>query len=209
MQMRALTTLASLAWACALTLVRADEPALPFLFLDPDDPAFADVRRQGERVVDQAGSALVLELRRLSATAPAAQILGSVHLKNYRLPAAAAGRPRVTAVRHFSSQLRDPANAPDAADQAALDRIRQQIESGDDVSPLLLQRVTVPGTPPEWRVYRPLVLLPECVVCHGTPDKLGPGVADALKPLYPADKATGYRAGQWRGLLRVSLAWGS
>ncbi len=198
----------SLACAWFLGSASAQVPANPpYVFLAADDPAFAEVRRLGERTADQAGGALIMELRRLSATASTAQVVGAVHLKNYKLPASAPGRPRVIAVRRTSNQIRDPANNPDAADQAALDRIRAEIEGGDEVSSLLLQRVTLPGQREEWRFYRPLVLLKQCVDCHGKPSALAPGVEAALAQLYPQDKAVGYNAGQWRGLLRVSLLW--
>jgi mono/diheme cytochrome c family protein len=40
---------------------------------------------------------------------------------------------------------------------------------------------------------KPIVIAaPVCLQCHGAPDKLAPGVADALKELYPQDQATGY-----------------
>lgn len=37
------------------------------------------------------------------------------------------------------------------------------------------------------------------------PDKLGPGVADSLKELYPHDQATGYTVGDLRGAVSVKI----
>jgi hypothetical protein len=54
-------------------------------------------------------------------------------------------------------------------------------------------------------VYRPVGVAPPCLACHGPADTLAPGVRTKLAALYPSDQATGYAAGQWRGLLRVSL----
>ena len=34
---------------------------------------------------------------------------------------------------------------------------------------------------------------PVCLHCHGAPDKLAPGVAEALKELYPMDRRRGTR----------------
>lgn len=42
-----------------------------------------------------------------------------------------------------------------------------------------------------------------CLKCHGA--KVAPPVAEALKKHYPEDKATGYAAGQFRGLFWVKL----
>jgi len=41
--------------------------------------------------------------------------------------------------------------------------------------------------------------------CHGARDKLAPGVADALKELYPQDQATGYAVGDLRGAVSVKI----
>lgn len=44
---------------------------------------------------------------------------------------------------------------------------------------------------------------PVCLQCHGAPDKLAPGVAEALKDLYPM--ATGYAVGDLRGAISVRI----
>ena len=111
----------------------------------------------------------------------------------------------MTAIRRTSLQVRNPANAPDPADLAALELIRGQLENGDDVAKVLVQRVTLPGQPPEWRVYRPLVTLKQCLECHGPTDTLAPGVADTLKVFFPSDQAVNFKAGSWRGLIRASI----
>ncbi|MDQ5978384.1 MAG: hypothetical protein QG602_1358 [Verrucomicrobiota bacterium] len=175
-------------------------------FVDPADPTVAEIRSIGERALDHCGTALILEVRRVLTTNSAALAIGKLHLKDYKLPAAAPGKPAVTAIRRTGLQVRNPANAPDAADLAALERIQAQLESGDEVSKVLVQRVTLPGQPPEWRVYRPLVTLKQCLDCHGSPETLAPGVADTLKIFYPADQALNFRTGSWRGLIRASVS---
>ena len=55
----------------------------------------------------------------------------------------------------------------------------------------------------------PILLAEQCVACHGTPDKLAPGVADALAGLYPEDQATGFAAGELRGWFWVEVPAGS
>jgi hypothetical protein len=199
-----------LSLACGLSplpAVHAADPApLPYAFVDPGEAEVAELRRSGERVIDHAGNALLLELRRELADKTPALAVGAVHLKHYKLPAPVPGKPAVTALKRTSLQLRNPANTPDAADLAALEMIQRQIEQGDPVSPLLMQKVALPGQPVEWRLYRPLVVLNQCIACHGPTNSLAPGVAETLQVFYPADRATRYRAGEWRGLLRVSIA---
>lgn len=177
-----------------------------FSFVDPTDPTVAEVRKTGEFTIDQAGNALVMEVRRLLASSSPASVVGQMHLRSYKLPAAAPNKPGVTTLRLTSLKVRNPANAPDAADRAALEHIKQQLSEGDPVSQLLIQKVELSGQAPEWRVYRPLVTLKQCLACHGPVHSLDADLAAALKLRYPADEAVDYKASEWRGMLRVSLA---
>jgi hypothetical protein len=178
----------------------------PHVFVDPEDSTVAEVRRLGERTIDQAGNALIGEVRRVLATTTPALAIGKLHLKEYKLPLPMPGKPVVTGLRRTSLRVRNPANSPDAADLAALELIQGQLQRGDDVAKVLVQRVTLPGQSPEWRVYRPLVALQQCMDCHGKDAALAPGVTGTLKVFYPADQAVNYKTGEWRGLIRVSIA---
>lgn len=157
-------------------------------------------------MVDQAGSALLAEVRRTLATNTPALAVAKLHLKEFRPPPAVPGKPFVTAVRRTSLRVRSEANAPDAADLAALQKIRRQLEEGEPISKLLVQKVAYPGQAAEWRVYRPLATPSQCLVCHGSKEELGPGVVDNLKTFFPADQAVDYTPGSWRGLIRVSIS---
>lgn len=181
----------------------ADSP--PHVFVDPDDPRVAFIRQAGERAIDHSGNALLLEVRRTLADAAPALAIGRMHLKDYKPPPPPRGLPLVTEIRRTSLRIRNPANTPDEADLAALHRIEREIERGDAVSNLLVQRVTLPGQTPEWRVYRPLITLKQCLACHGPPGSLAAGVPDTLKVFYPTDGAKDYKAGSWRGLVRASI----
>jgi hypothetical protein len=189
-----------------LSVARADDAAgLTYAVVDPADPAVSEIKRLGEWTLDRAGVMMQSEVRRvLTDTAPAMAI-GVMHLKDYKLPASAPGQPAVTELRRTSVHVRNPANAPDAADRAALDQIKDQLEQGEPVAKVIVQKVTRPGQPAEWRVYRPLVVIKQCLVCHGESATLAPGVLDALKVFYPHDTAVDYKEGDWRGLLRVTI----
>lgn len=188
-----------------VTAVFATEPTgPPALFVDPADPTVAAVRQLGERTIDHVARSLLAEVQRVLKETEPPLALDRLHLKTYTLPAAVPGRPAVTALRRTSLRLRDPLNAPDAADLLALQLIQSQLEKGDPLSKVLVQRVGPPAAP-EWRVYRPLASLPQCAACHGPPGSLAPGVSDQLRTFFPSDAAVGYEPGSWRGLIRVSL----
>ena len=44
-----------------------------------------------------------------------------------------------------------------------------------------------------------------CLQCHGKPELMALEVKEALAEKYPGDLATGYEAGDFRGVVRVSV----
>jgi CBS domain-containing protein len=54
-------------------------------------------------------------------------------------------------------------------------------------------------------VLRPIVQQPMCSGCHGTAERLAPGVLVILKQRYPSDRATGFRDGEIRGWFWVEV----
>ena len=103
-------------------------------------------------------------------------------------------------MKRTSTRIRNPANAPDALEARALawfDSVRAA--TGE------LPSHHVQATDDEVRYYRPLVTAPFCTQCHGPLEELDPAVRAILAERYPADRAVGYRAGDLRGVLRVSM----
>jgi len=58
-----------------------------------------------------------------------------------------------------------------------------------------------------YQYFKPILTSSFCLKCHGDMQTLGPGVYTALKKLYPLDKATGYKAGELRGMFVVDAKW--
>jgi Protein of unknown function (DUF3365) len=178
----------------------------PFTWVDPADPAAAAIRQTGEQLISRVGNLLIFEVERGIAENGLIKTLEIVHLKDLALPKPAPGQPRVTAIKRTSLNLRSPANQPDAADRAALDKFNTAIHEGEVVPMVLIQRLEAAAAPVEWRVYRPITTMPQCLKCHGPREGLQPEIRDYLAQHYPADKAAGYAAYEWRGIIRVSLA---
>lgn len=194
-----------LAGVCAVLC--AQEPANPgmrFAWAPEDDPMTATTRSAGERLIDRIGGALLVEVERTLATKGLDEAVELLHLKSLAPPKPVAGKPRVTAIKLTSFRVRAPKNTPDAADFAALDIVRIALQSGEAPPKVLVQKVENPGVPTEWRVYRPIAVNPQCLLCHGDVESLQPQVRYLLERHYPEDRATGYQAWEWRGLIRVS-----
>jgi hypothetical protein len=177
-------------------------------FVDPAQPEVAAIRSAGEAAVAAVGKKLVTALNTaLAAGGPEAAVLVC---QTQALPLTAeklADQPTLVSVKRTSLRLRNPANAPDAAERLALDHVAKLVAAGQPPPPVLVQRIQPSGTAkPEWRVYRPIATKAECLVCHGDPATQSPALRAALQTRYPTDAATGYAADQWRGLFRVTIA---
>jgi hypothetical protein len=109
-------------------------------------------------------------------------------------------------VKRTSLRLLNAANAPDAAEQQVLQHIEQQLARGESPPGTLMQKISAPNGAVEWRVYRPLAVLPVCLACHGDPATQSPALQTLLREHAPSNAAVGYAAGDWRGLLRVTVA---
>ena len=105
-------------------------------------------------------------------------------------------------IKRTSTRVRNPANAPDALEAAALAYFEEQFGATGALPTAWLQ----PEGDQALRFYRPLVVNQLCVQCHGPMGALSPGVLAALDERYPEDQATGYLAGDFRGLIRVRVA---
>lgn len=104
-------------------------------------------------------------------------------------------------VKRTSLRLRNPANAPDRWEEEALRRFDEVAHAGDPLPSGWAQ----PVSEEEMRFYAPLRVTEVCVSCHGPAEALASGVEELLAEEYPEDRATGYRVGDLRGLIRVSI----
>lgn len=174
-------------------------------FVTGGDATTDQIAQYGFKMIEQIGGLMIAEVNRELANQEIAQAVSILHLKTMELPKPVAGKPVVTAIKRTSLLIRDPRNAPDAADTAALNRIHEQLMADQSPDKMLVQKIERAGQPVEWRVYRPIGASQSCLACHGDPKTFRPGVKEALDLLFPEDKAVDYGAREWRGIIRVSL----
>ncbi len=176
-----------------------------YTFVDSAEPAVAEIAKFGFNIIERIGGMLVTEVTKELATKETSLAVSVMHLKGLELPKSVAGKPTITAIKRTSLMLRDPLNAPDGADVAAMNKIHSQLMADQSPDKMLVQRIDQPGKPVEWRVYRPIASSQSCLACHGDPSTFRPGVKEALDRYYPEDKAINYASQEWRGVLRVSI----
>lgn len=107
-------------------------------------------------------------------------------------------------LRRVSLKTRNQANRPDQWEAVQLRALEQQAERGMAL-PEEVHEVVKTNGGSELRYLRPITVQPVCLGCHGEAGALAPGVAEKLKTIYPADAATGYRPGQLRGAVVVTV----
>lgn len=97
------------------------------------------------------------------------------------------------AVGRSSERLRNPANAP----APWLSPLLEAYQADPDQGPRSL--VLEDG---RHAYVEAIAIKPLCLGCHG--EQLSAPVASSLQALYPSDRATGYRPGDFRGLFWVT-----
>lgn len=109
---------------------------------------------------------------------------------------AAVSQEKAMALGRTSTRLRNPANAPRAWVRPYLDKwaARPAAEAPVEVVDLGDGRLGV---------ISPIPAGPLCLTCHGP--SLAPELQSALKKAYPRDRATGFRAGDLRGVFWAEL----
>ena len=107
-------------------------------------------------------------------------------------------------VRRTALKYRNPANKPDTAEDRILNFFVAQKEKG--VANDSLKSITEKSKDGIIHFYKPILLQPMCVSCHG--DKTGAGQSALWKTmdsLYPSDKAYGFKAGDLRGMWHIKF----
>ncbi len=120
------------------------------------------------------------------------------------LTAEVAGAQPGVSVKRVTSRYRNPANAPDALEEPALQTFESAAAGGTPLPERVVQKVRR-GDHVVYRYYQPLRTAGLCLVCHGDPERMPQELRAALQARYPGDRAVGYRDGDFRGAIRVEL----
>ncbi|MCU0646076.1 MAG: DUF3365 domain-containing protein [bacterium] len=105
-------------------------------------------------------------------------------------------------IKRTSFNFRNPNNAPDKHEKAALSYFDSLQSHGQALPEYFIE--PIPDIA-EYRYYKPIMVAEMCLQCHGDPAKMQLPVKDAILANYPGDLAFGYQPGDFRGLVRVSI----
>jgi hypothetical protein len=107
-------------------------------------------------------------------------------------------------IKRTSDRLRAPHDAPDADEQRRLDEVLAMLGDGAKPTEIPAQALLLGDS---IAYYQPILInMPNCLKCHGTPGaEVDAATMAVLAEKYPADAATGYAVGDFRGLW--SIRW--
>ncbi len=111
-------------------------------------------------------------------------------------------RTQQISLRRVSNKPRNRNNKADKLEEFMIKGFTNDQNEENQITPkLVLKTDTV-------IYYKPILIQPICLNCHGTP---GNEVLEAndrlIRQLYPGDKAVGYKLGAVRGLWRVAFSY--
>lgn len=99
--------------------------------------------------------------------------------------------PSDSKVRRTALKYRNPANKPDTKDIEVMNNI---------IASKKLDPVTIEMND-SYRVYKPLSMTQPCLACHGDLKTMNKQTKEKIKEYYPKDLATGFKLGEFRGVI--------
>lgn len=103
-------------------------------------------------------------------------------------------------IKRTSLKWRNHENKPDSLEIKAI----EEFTSRENRPNFHIQRFTYNGVD-KYRYYQPIMVAQACTNCHGERDSLSEEIRTVLDSIYPDDKATGYKEGDFRGVLRIEF----
>jgi len=117
----------------------------------------------------------------------------------YTLTQQVSDKYKKMSVKRISLKPRNPANTPSKDEAVILQAMQDMQKVG--VRP----KKVIQEKDGKIYVYKPLLIGKKaCLICHGDLSKR-PKLAQAIKEIYPNDKATGYKMGDLRGAIVVEM----
>ncbi|MEZ0323711.1 MAG: DUF3365 domain-containing protein [Hydrogenothermaceae bacterium] len=109
-----------------------------------------------------------------------------------------------THIKRATFKYRNPQNAPDKYEVEALTYFEETLKKDGKLPPYYIQTVKENGKI-TYRYYKPLKVEGLCLTCHGDKNLMDKQLVEKIEKLYPQDKAYGYKEGDFRGVVRVSI----
>ncbi len=103
------------------------------------------------------------------------------------------------AIRRTSTRFRNPVNKPTTLEHEYLARFDSIFKTGQE------PRGEVVKVADQVHYFQPIFVSKACLKCHGTASDIGPETRRLLAERYPDDRATGFLAGDLRGMWSIEF----
>lgn len=171
----------------------------PVLFTLVCHPSFSkadNFREEASQLANDLKAALMKEVTAKVSSKGASEAISFCHMNVAPIAKKAAGE-RITKYKfgRTSHKVRNQKNAPEEWMKPYIKKYKKSKQGKDSTA-------VIHKFSDGKRAYiEPLYMQPVCLNCHGT--NVSQSVKDKIKELYPADQATGFRLGEFRGLLWI------
>jgi hypothetical protein len=147
----------------------------------------------GRQIVEEAFDTLSRALMHLLQTEGAVEAIRFCNI--HALPITSLAENHGITISRQATRYRNPNNAADKETQALLLKMKEW-QNGD-----WSKKHVLVENEKEIRYYQPIITMPQCLVCHGSPgDQIPLDVIDALNEKYPQDNATDFLPLSLRGV---------
>ncbi|MEJ5349840.1 MAG: DUF3365 domain-containing protein [Desulfosoma sp.] len=102
-------------------------------------------------------------------------------------------------VKRTSLRCRNEMNRPDHLETKILKEMEARLQAQEAVEPVLRLENKV------YHYFEPIRTAGVCLTCHGQEEKMPENIKQTLNTLYPQDQARGYSAGEFRGVIHVTI----
>lgn len=103
-------------------------------------------------------------------------------------------------IKRTSLKVRNPRNTPDSAEKELLETLASSHKTGGTLPPGV---TAFPNN--QRRFYKTIAMEQICLKCHGDPAAMDEQVRKKITETYPDDRAIGYRVGDLRGIVSVTV----
>jgi hypothetical protein len=107
-------------------------------------------------------------------------------------------------VTRVGTRVRNPLlGMPDAWEQKVLAEFAERSANGEAFAGMTHSEVVTEPGGRYYRFMKPIMVQPQCLLCHGPREHIPEELRTVLSSHYPFDAATGYKAGELRGAVSI------
>jgi hypothetical protein len=103
-------------------------------------------------------------------------------------------------IKRTSLKVRNPRNAPDPVEKELLESLAASRNAEASLPPGV-----TPFPNNRQRFFKTITIEQTCLKCHGEPAAMHERVRRKIAETYPGDRATGYKVGDLRGIISVTV----